>query len=126
MKEPNNPGLKKLPKKVRNKMGYRMYGGTMEEMMYGGKMKKKRKKFEDGGKTPQSVGTFEEAFRQAKNSGVKTFMWKGKKYTTEMAKPKMKAVKSKNKNYPGPKKPGEMKKGGVMKRFTKGGFMQYD
>ena len=53
-------------------------------------------------------------------------MWKGKKYTTKMAKPKMKAVKSKNKNYPGPKKPGEMKKGGVMKRFTKGGFMQYD
>ena len=83
-------------------------------------------KYQSKGSTPQSVGTFSEAFRQAKNSGVKTFMWKGKKYTTKMAKPKMKAVKSKNKNYPGPKKPGEMKKGGVMKRFTKGGFMQYD
>ena len=125
MKEPNNPGLKKLPKKVRNKMGYRMYGGTMEEMMYGGKMKKKRKKFEDGGKTPQSVGTFEEAFRQAKNSGVKTFMWKGKKYTTKMAATEKKPAKQ-ERNYPGAKKPGEMKKGGVMKRFTKGGFMQYD
>ncbi len=126
MKEPNNPGLKKLPKKVRNKMGYRMYGGTMEEMMYGGKMKKKRKKFEDGGMTPQSVGTFQEAFRQAKNSGVKTFMWKGKKYTTEMAKKKSPSSSTKKKNYPGPKKPGEMKKGGMLKRFTKGGFIQYD
>ena len=33
--------------------------------------------------TPQSVGTFREAFRQAKDSGVKTFMWKGKKYNTK-------------------------------------------
>ena len=120
MKEPNNPGLKKLPKNVRNKMGYRMYGGTME-----GEMKKKRKKFEDGGKTPQSVGTFKEAFRQAKNSGVKTFMWKGNKYTTEVAATQKKPAKQKR-NYPGAKKPGEMKKGGVMKRFSKGGFMQYD
>ena len=34
--------------------------------------------------TPQSVGTFREAFRQAKDSGVKTFMWKGKKYNTNL------------------------------------------
>jgi len=32
--------------------------------------------------SPQTVGTFKEAFRQAKNSGVKTFMWKGTKYNT--------------------------------------------
>jgi len=30
LKEPNNPGLKKLPKKVRNKMGYKMEGGMLE------------------------------------------------------------------------------------------------
>lgn len=29
LKEPNNPGLKKLPEKVRNKMGYKAYGGKM-------------------------------------------------------------------------------------------------
>ena len=33
--------------------------------------------------TPQSVGTFNEAFKQARESGVKTFMWKGKKYNTK-------------------------------------------
>tara|TARA_B100000424_G_scaffold207654_1_gene164939 strand:+ start:33 stop:581 length:549 start_codon:yes stop_codon:yes gene_type:complete len=38
-----NPGLSKLPKKVRNKMGYMEHGGKakMPKMMYGGKMKKK-------------------------------------------------------------------------------------
>ena len=40
-------------------------------------------KYQSKGSTPQSVGTFSEAFRQAKNSGVKTFMWKGKKYGTD-------------------------------------------
>ena len=30
LKEPNNPGLKKLPKSVRNKMGYMAYGGKMK------------------------------------------------------------------------------------------------
>ena len=40
-------------------------------------------KYQSKGSTPQSVGTFSEAFRQAKNSGVKTFMWKGKKYNTK-------------------------------------------
>ena len=30
LKEPNNPGLKKLPKPVRNKMGYMAYGGKMK------------------------------------------------------------------------------------------------
>ena len=35
-----NPGLAKLPKEVRNKMGYMKEGGKTK-MMYGGKMKKK-------------------------------------------------------------------------------------
>ena len=30
LKEPTNPGLKKLPKPVRNKMGYMAYGGKMK------------------------------------------------------------------------------------------------
>ena len=41
MKKPNNKGLKMLPEKVRNKMGYMGYGGKMK--MYG-----------EGGYTPQS------------------------------------------------------------------------
>tara|TARA_R100001443_G_scaffold104862_1_gene113661 strand:+ start:1547 stop:1717 length:171 start_codon:yes stop_codon:yes gene_type:complete len=41
MKKPNNPGLKKLPEDVRNKMGY---------MKGGGKIKKKKKKYMSGGK----------------------------------------------------------------------------
>jgi hypothetical protein len=36
-------------------------------------------------KNPQTVGTFAEAFRQAKNSGVRYFMWKGKEYHTRTA-----------------------------------------
>ena len=45
-----NPGLSKLPKEVRNKMGYMEHGGKakMPKMMYGGKMKKK---MAHGGKT---------------------------------------------------------------------------
>tara|TARA_Y100000592_G_scaffold42331_1_gene67303 strand:- start:490 stop:1395 length:906 start_codon:yes stop_codon:yes gene_type:complete len=38
-----NPGLSKLPKEVRNKMGYMEEGGKMPKMMYGGKMKKMKK-----------------------------------------------------------------------------------
>ena len=34
------------------------------------------------------MATFKEAFREARKAGDKTFMWNGKKYTTEMAKPK--------------------------------------
>ena len=40
LKKPNNPGLKKLPTKVRNKMGYAKDGGKVKAM-YGAKMKKK-------------------------------------------------------------------------------------
>ena len=42
-----NPGLAKLPTKVRNKMGYMKHGGTVHEdtkaMMQGGEMKTMRK-----------------------------------------------------------------------------------
>tara|TARA_R100000773_G_scaffold466_3_gene804 strand:- start:26 stop:1018 length:993 start_codon:yes stop_codon:yes gene_type:complete len=52
----DNKGLGKLPKKVRNKMGYMKDGGKVEDkMMYGGAMKKamygaKMKKAQNGGK----------------------------------------------------------------------------
>ena len=36
----DNKGLGKLPKEVRNKMGYMKYGGSMKKSMYGGAMKK--------------------------------------------------------------------------------------
>jgi len=36
LKEPNNPGLKKLPPEVRNKMGYAKEGGQVKEMNQGG------------------------------------------------------------------------------------------
>ena len=51
----NNPGLAKLPEKVRNKMGYMQDGGEVEDslmgMMKGGKAKKKKKMYgyQDGG-----------------------------------------------------------------------------
>jgi hypothetical protein len=35
LKEPDNPGLKKLPKSVRNKMGYMAYGGKMKSKYTG-------------------------------------------------------------------------------------------
>ena len=50
----DNPGLAKLPEKVRNKMGYMQDGGEVEDslmgMMYGGKAKKKKKYgYQEGG-----------------------------------------------------------------------------
>ena len=33
----NNPGMKKLPTEVRNKMGFKAYGGKMKKMRMGGK-----------------------------------------------------------------------------------------
>lgn len=35
----NNTGLKKLPTEVRNKMGFKKYGGTVKKMKHGGKCK---------------------------------------------------------------------------------------
>ena len=52
-----NKGLMKLPEEVRNRMGYMMEGGMMDNYMYGGMSKKKKKKgYEDGG----SVGVVNE------------------------------------------------------------------
>ena len=52
----NNPGLAKLPEKVRNKMGYMQEGGLMG-MMHGGKAKKKKKMYgyQEGGSIEQAV-----------------------------------------------------------------------
>ena len=45
-----NKGLMKLPEEVRNRMGYMMEGGMMDNYMYGGMPKKKKKKgYKDGG-----------------------------------------------------------------------------
>lgn len=33
----NNSGLKKLPTEVRNKMGFKKYGGSVKKMKHGGK-----------------------------------------------------------------------------------------
>ena len=38
---------------------------------------------------PEKEKTFKEAFAEARRDGDKTFMWRGKKYTTELAKPKV-------------------------------------
>ena len=38
-----NKGLMNLPEEVRNKMGYMMKGGMMDNYMYGGMAKKKKK-----------------------------------------------------------------------------------
>jgi|TARA_R110000824_G_scaffold194775_2_gene377430 hypothetical protein len=38
-----NPGLGKLPTPVRNKMGYKKYGGAMKKMRNGGAMCSPRK-----------------------------------------------------------------------------------
>ena len=52
-----NKGLMRLPEEVRNRMGYMMEGGMMDNYMYGGMPKKKKKKgYEDGG----SVGVVNE------------------------------------------------------------------
>lgn len=52
-----NKGLMKLPEEVRNRMGYMMEGGMMDNYMYGGMSKKKKKKgYEDGG----SIGVVNE------------------------------------------------------------------
>lgn len=38
-----------------------------------------------------SPKTFKQAFAEARRAGERTFTWRGKKYTTELAKPKAKA-----------------------------------
>ena len=57
MKKPNNKGLKMLPEKVRNKMGYMGYGGKMKMYDEGGyipQTKKAKKTY--AGENPQTLG----------------------------------------------------------------------
>tara|TARA_R100000697_G_scaffold63621_1_gene76535 strand:- start:362 stop:619 length:258 start_codon:yes stop_codon:yes gene_type:complete len=54
-----NPGLAKLPTKVRNKMGYKKKGGKLKKMMGGGAMGKTMMKpdmMKKGGKTKKMMG----------------------------------------------------------------------
>ena len=48
--------------------------------------------------SPSKPGTFKNAFREARADGKKTFMWDGKKYTTELATDKKKKEDSKVKS----------------------------
>jgi hypothetical protein len=72
--------------------------------------------------------TFKEAFAAARKEGDKTFEWRGKKYTTELApsKPKPKAPE-KRKPLPGRATEGKMsdvvgaKKGGMVSSASKRG-----
>jgi hypothetical protein len=67
---------------------------------------------------PLAKASFKEAFAEARAAGDKTFEWGGKKYTTDMAKPKAPA---KRKPLPGRAAEGKMsdvvgaKKGGMVK-----------
>ena len=76
---------------------------------------------DDKRSTPQSVGTFNEAFKQARESGVNTFMWKGKEYTTDLKEDVKETAPSKSKrstvNYP----PYWKKNKGGKVEYNKGG-----
>ena len=67
------------------------------------------------------LSNFGAAFNAARKAGEKTFMFKGKEYTTEMAKPKPKAKPAARKKLPGRAAEGQMsdvmgaKKGGMIK-----------
>jgi hypothetical protein len=71
------------------------------------------------------LSNFGAAFNMARKAGDKTFMFKGKKYTTEMAKPKAKPAAEKK--LPGKSAEGQMgdvvgaKKGGMIKKYAMGG-----
>jgi hypothetical protein len=70
--------------------------------------------------------TFKEAFAAARKEGDKTFEWRGKKYTTEMAPSKPKAP-AKRRPLPGKSSEGQMssvvgaKKGGMVSSASKRG-----
>ena len=79
----DNPGLAKLPEKVRNKMGYMQEGGEVEDslmgMMYGGKAKKKKKYgYQEGGEilglniTPESV--FQAVYKMPTDDGDRYYL----------------------------------------------------
>jgi len=73
---------------------------------------------------PLAKASFKEAFAEARAAGDKTFEYMGKKYTTEMAKPKAPA---KRKPLPGRAAEGKMsdvvgaKKGGMVSSASKRG-----
>ena len=67
------------------------------------------------------LSTFGAAFNAARKAGDKTFMFKGKKYTTEMAKPKAKADTSRaNEVPPGPQQKMEGKTASGVAREARG------
>ena len=76
-------------------------------------------KVEDAPKTKKQGQTaFEKAFRQARREGKKTFTFEGKKYTTDLRKPRQPSPRSK------PKAPTKKAYGGkVMKRMGGGNTM---
>lgn len=80
---------------------------------------KEAPKVQDTPKTKKQGQTaFEKAFRQARREGKKTFTFEGKKYTTDLRKPKQPSPRSK------PKAPTKKAYGGkVMKRMGGGNTM---
>ncbi len=114
-----NPGLAKLPKDVRNKMGYMAMGGKMkadEDFMYGGKMMKKMMK---GGKMAMG-GAFRKV-AEKKDEMMKRYKSAAEaKFGLKKPKRKKKMMKGGKMNYPGG---GMMKKGSM---YPGGGRMQHD
>jgi len=91
-------GLKKLPKPVRNKMGYKKMGGDYmepsKEVKFGGPAKK-----QTGGvnypvyaKGSEQAKSFRKAYGAAEAGSV--FTWEGRKYKKEGAAPKTSAPKT--------------------------------
>ena len=91
-------GLKKLPKPVRNKMGYKKMGGDYmepsKEVKFGGPAKK-----QTGGvnypvykKDSEQAKSFRKAYAAAEAGSV--FTWEGRKYKKEGAAPKTSAPKT--------------------------------
>tara|TARA_R100001594_G_scaffold39285_1_gene70772 strand:+ start:4511 stop:4786 length:276 start_codon:yes stop_codon:yes gene_type:complete len=87
--------------------------------------------------------TFKQAFRDAKDAGVRYFYWNGKKYTTRLKEEdKDEKVYDDKKKYPkrhatwGKKKDPKAldyipqtqrkKRGGIINRFKGGGIVQHD
>lgn len=82
---------------------------------------------EEAPKPAEKKTTFKEAFAAARKDDKKTFMWEGKRYTTEMAsspKPSVREGRKENIDEDTRKKATEMAKGGaVKKKYAKGGMV---
>ena len=70
-------------------------------------------------KKKKGLTAFEKAFRKARREGKKTFMFEGKKYTTELRKPRQPSPKAK------PKAPAKKAYGGKVMKRKGGGNMVY-